>query len=77
MQAERKLKWLYWIVGGAPKDWIEWVLFPFVLILTSVTCALVAIFIALTPLLWPLWVALLIIWLFNHTRFGRRTAPTA
>jgi hypothetical protein len=66
------LKWLYWIVGGPPKDRIDWVLFPFVLVLTSVTCALVVIVIG--PVLW---VALSMIWLFKHTLLGRGTAPTA
>jgi Flp pilus assembly protein TadB len=70
------LKWLYRIVGGAPNDGIEWVLFPFVLILTSVTLALVIIAIGLIPIL-VLGVAWLMVWLFKRTRLGRGTAPAA
>jgi hypothetical protein len=58
------LKWLYRIVGGAPNDGIEWVLFPFVLILTSVTLALVIIAIGLIPIL-VLGVAWLMVWFSN------------
>src|SRR5690349_20075787 len=39
--------WLYWMVGGRPGDWFEWMMFPVVLVFTAAICPLPAMLLRL------------------------------